>query len=101
MFKAGLLNLDSELEKKKYAFFFLHLSSLLYTYVTYLFTWFKLVVTSARNTYDVLELKLDLPRYCRLLSCQFIKQKISSLDDLEGLFVNFLSFFHIFLMLQS
>ena len=42
------------------------------------------------NTYDnndMLDLKLYLLRYYRLLTDNFIKWKISSLNDLEGLFV--------------
>ena len=46
-----------------------------------------LVVMTTWNTYDMLDLKLNLLRYYRLLTDEFIKQKISSLNSLEGLFV--------------
>ena len=36
----------------------------------------------------MLDLKLDLLRYYILLTDRFTKQKIGSLDDLEGLFSN-------------
>ena len=62
-----------------------------------------LVVTATWNTYDnnyMLDLKLYLLKYYRLLIDQLIKRKKSNLNNLEGLDASKPSkfFFHIFLM---
>ena len=88
MIRAGLLNF-----KKKDLFSIpveiYNLELLMYTLTCLWYLFIHLVVTTDWITYDVLDLKLYLLRYYRFLIDQFIKQKISSLNDLYGLFVKY------------